>query len=406
VWVRAATDRPETKVLLNREEEPASQRRALYPGDELVEHVRLTKKVGGKMRLEGRVPFLAVSPDVVGARARDLRLELRFASPYAGEYVGRDVGIELTSPLGFFSSGVSIPLSLRYTVYPRLVSVAAATTTLLGKGEVGETPIEMPGSGSEFYEMRAYQPGDDFRSVNWNATARQGTLMVNEHMREVGASFLLVLDARAPGFRDLDRLASTFLLLANGLASAGVEFGVLVHDGREVTALSPEYDPKASLTAAFGAAVRVTKLDQDPEFLELHPARARAMLREDGSLERSPIFRMSDLRRARLTSVVKEADPWATASGYIRDRSTRSVICVSGLFADLEPLHELAWQARHIRDVDFSVANPCEPWVSAETDEARRLHSGYDRLAASLVGSGIMYYRGEPLGLARRILSA
>ena len=410
LWVSAASRRPESKILLTKEEPgPRPKGKAiLYPGDESVERVRLLKRIGGKVEFSSRVHFLRIEPKAVDGDAPDSTLEFRFRTPYAGEYSGRDVGIELTSPLGLFSSRTSVSLAQKYTVYPRLLSVAAATIKLLGKGEIGETPIEMPGVGSEFYEMRGYQPGDEFRSVNWKATARRGELVVNEHMREVGSSFLLVLDARAPGFYDTDRLASTFLSIANSLASSGVSFGILVHDGIRVTATSSEYDPRASLGMALKAAVSIAKLDSSPEFLELSPVRASLKLASvvGGLGEDSSLAQIPGIRRAQLMSAVLEKDPWASASRYIRDRSTRSVIYVSGLFEDLEPLIELAWQARHYRDADFSVANPCEPWAWAETfEEAYKLYTRYQKHASALAAAGIKHYRGEPLDLASRILS-
>jgi uncharacterized protein (DUF58 family) len=405
VWIRIALRKPETKIRLT-VEEARNRKIVLYPGDESLLGVRLSREIGGRLELQSALSFTTIEPTSIDGGAREARLQLRFNTQYSGRYSSDSIFISVMGPIGLFNEGTSISLSQEYMVHPRLVSVAAATVRLLGRTGMGETSIELPGAGSELYEMRTYQAGDDFRSVNWNATARQGTLMVNEHMKEIGDSFLLVLDARAPGFRDLDRLASTFLLLANGFASAGVGFGVLVHDGSEVTALTEDNDPSASLNIALAAALSVTKLEHDPEFLELLPARASLKARA-GEGNGSTMVAIRELRRLQLLSTVKGTDPWATAAGYVRDRSTRRVVYVSGLFADLEPLIELAWQARHLHDAEFSVANPCDSAARAATDseegvlKIRNQGSSHELLAA-----GVTYFRGNPQQLVQTVLSA
>jgi uncharacterized protein (DUF58 family) len=406
-WVGLATRRPEARLRLTKEAPARVKKRLLYPDDELVERVRLEKVIGGRVAFESKVPFTEVVPKVVGG-ARLSTLELRFRTPYAGEYSGREIGVEATGPLGLFSSKGVIPFAVKYTVRPRLLSVAATTVRLLGNDVVGQSPVEAPGVGSEFYEMRGYQAGDDFRRVNWKASARQGELMVNEHKREVGGSYLLVLDARAPGFRDADRLASVFLSFANVLAASGVSFGILVHDGSKVTAISPEFAARASLSVALMAALSATRLDSEPEFLELVPVRAplKPPLESGGGKEPA-LAQLPRLRRTQFESTVKEAGPWANILRYIIDSPAGSVVYVSGLFNEPGTLMELAWQARHYRNVDFSVANPCEPWASAETEEeGRRLHSRYQKLVSELAAGGIKLYRGEPLNLVHRVLFA
>ena len=399
-WVSLATHRPETKFVLTGEEAgPGGHRVMLYPRDESVERVRLTKKVGGRAELEPRVNFLSVEPGAVNGAGR-FALEFRFRTEYAGEYSGDEVGVTVTGPLGLFSARSSVPFALRYVVYPRVLQVAAATVRLLGRAELGETPIEMPGVGSEYYEMRAYQPGDDIRSVNWKATAREGELVVVEHMREVGSAFLIVLDARAPGFRETDRLASTFLSLANSLGGAGVNFGVLVHDGRRVIDVSPQQDPRASLAMALRAAVGVAKLEATPELLELVPVGITSRFAAGGGFGEGSVFsQLSDVRRAELRSVLESTDPWRTAAEYVRAPHPKSILYLTGLYRPGQPLIELAWEARHYRDADFSVANPCDVMEGEG-------HAQYQKLARALSAAGVRYHRGEPMDLARRILTA
>ncbi|HKT21899.1 MAG TPA: DUF58 domain-containing protein, partial [Nitrososphaerales archaeon] len=242
-------------------------------------------------------------------------------------------------------------------------------------------------------------PGDDYRNVNWKASAREGELVVVEHMKEVGSSFLLVLDARAPGFRETDLLASTFLSIANSLGAAGMNFGVLVHDGSRVVDLSSQQDPRASLALALRAAVGMTKLQASPEFLELVPVGVASRYAAGTGFGDEHVFsQVSALRRAELRSVLQELDPWATAARYVRDTQTRSVVYVSGLFGEVQPLIELAWEARHYRDSEFTVANPCD--VRGEGDGV------YPKLAKAMATAGVPYYRGSPVDLARKVLAA
>ena len=53
------------------------------------------------------------------------------------------------------------------------------------------------GRGLEFSEVRAYQPGDDVRIIDWNVTARMGTPYVKEFVEERELTVLLAVDVSA-----------------------------------------------------------------------------------------------------------------------------------------------------------------------------------------------------------------
>lgn len=399
-WVSVASRSVGARLRL--ESEGQGGERVLFPGDEAVEKVFLAKRIGGEVALEARMPFLKVEPRVVGRDSREVPLEFRFRSIYAGEYVADEVGVLVTGPLGLFSSAGAIRFPQRFVVHPRLVSAARAAARALGRADPGETSVEAPGAGGEFYELRRYQDGDDVRDINWKATARRNQLMVNERAREVGATVALVLDARARGFYDTDRLATTFLSIATGLASSGAGFGVLVHDGMSVTDVSPPQDARQSLEVALGAAVRAARLGDPVEVLELAPAGTSP---EPHGGSPSLLAEIREVRRAQLGVVVRDQDPWAGASRFVLESSVRRVVYVSGLSGDLEPLIELAWRARRQREVGFLVVNPTKPSATAVGDEeARRLQARDARLAAALRAAGIEYAQGEPPALVLRAL--
>ena len=394
-WVSVATRKPEARFMLEREGSNAASRLVLQPGQESFETVHLKKKVGGTAVLESKVNFLDVRPKKVRGRG-DFEIELRFLTPYSGEYTAKGLGVRVTGPVGLFSSATVTPLSLNYVVYPRLLRVAAATVRLLALAEIGETPIDMPGVGIEYYEMRNYQPGDDVRSVNWKASAREGELIVVEHMREVGSHILLVLDTRAGGFDEADRLASTFLSVANSLWASAVDFSVLVHDGATVTEFSTEENQRRSLRSALRAAVRFTKLDSSPEFLELVPMRVSK--ESTSGLSPTGLFsEFAEIRNLESRQGLESADPWTTAAEHVRASQTGSVVCITALAGNIQPIVELAWESRHFRNVEFAVANPSDNGP----DRAR-----YLRPARALNAAGASYFRGEPIDIARMILSA
>jgi uncharacterized protein (DUF58 family) len=65
-----------------------------------------------------------------------------------------------------------------------------AVEDLLG----GEYHSVFKGSGMAFEEVRAYQPGDDIRSIDWNVTARMGQPFVKRYIEERELTVLLAVD--------------------------------------------------------------------------------------------------------------------------------------------------------------------------------------------------------------------
>ncbi len=63
----------------------------------------------------------------------------------------------------------------------------------------GEYQSVFKGSGMEFDEVRAYQPGDDIRTIDWNVTARTGHPFVKRYVEERELTVLLMVDISASG---------------------------------------------------------------------------------------------------------------------------------------------------------------------------------------------------------------
>ncbi|MGP4003341.1 DUF58 domain-containing protein [Streptomyces sp. 8N706] len=102
----------------------------------------------------------------------------------------------------------------------------------------GRTSVLTRGEGTEFDSLRDYVPGDDTRSIDWRATARQSTVAVRTWRPERDRHILLVLDTgrtsagRVGGVPRLDAAMDAALLLAALAARAGDRVDLLAYDRR------------------------------------------------------------------------------------------------------------------------------------------------------------------------------
>ncbi|MFE5515338.1 DUF58 domain-containing protein [Streptomyces sp. NPDC056529] len=102
----------------------------------------------------------------------------------------------------------------------------------------GRTSVLTRGEGTEFDSLREYVPGDDTRSIDWRATARQNAVAVRTWRPERDRHVLIVLDTgrtSAGRVGDVPRLDASMdaALLLTALASrAGDRVDLLAYDRR------------------------------------------------------------------------------------------------------------------------------------------------------------------------------
>ena len=92
------------------------------------------------------------------------------------------------------------------------------------------------GGGLEFEESRPYVPGDDIRSIDWNATARSAEPFVKQFREERNQTLLFLLDVSASmGFGSAGPTkaatgAHAIALMAAAAGRAGDRVGLIVFD--------------------------------------------------------------------------------------------------------------------------------------------------------------------------------
>lgn len=86
---------------------------------------------------------------------------------------------------------VTVPCVLRVTpVYTGVKEFFTRSSYYVS----GVSSSKRRGLGYEFFELREYQPGDDYRRIVWTAVARTGKLIVREDEAEVQLKTVLFLD--------------------------------------------------------------------------------------------------------------------------------------------------------------------------------------------------------------------
>src|SRR3954462_291909 len=79
-------------------------------------------------------------------------------------------------------------------ILKQVKGIELRTRGLVGSLFAGEYRSVFRGQGMEFAEVRAYEAGDDFRSIDWNVTARLGSPYVKTFTEERELTLMLVVD--------------------------------------------------------------------------------------------------------------------------------------------------------------------------------------------------------------------
>lgn len=105
--------------------------------------------------------------------------------------------VRTAGPLGLAGRQSVIPDLHDLKVYPALVG-RDEVMTRLQRGrllQAGSRSAAIRGGGSDFDALREYVPDDEFRRINWRATARSTTAITNQYREERNQQLILLLDA-------------------------------------------------------------------------------------------------------------------------------------------------------------------------------------------------------------------
>jgi uncharacterized protein (DUF58 family) len=176
-------------------------------------------------------------------------LEVRYkVTPHRrGDERFLDLHVESIGPLGLARRAFSVAASEGVKVYPNLLGVERMKLFARRNqlAQLGLHRIRKRGTGGEFEKLRPYVPGDEFRKINWKATARRGRPVTADYETEKSQSVLLLLDAgrrMAPwveGLTKLDYAVNASLMLSYVASQNDDLVGLAVFSHEMKTFLAP-----------------------------------------------------------------------------------------------------------------------------------------------------------------------
>ena len=140
-----------------------------------------------------------------------------------GEYEFGYIRVYVESPLGIIRRRYNFSQAETLPVYPSFLQMRKYELMAISNrlSEIGVKKIRRLGHSLEFEQVKNYVAGDDYRTVNWKATARRGDLMTNVYTDEKSQHVYCVIDkSRAmqmpfEGLSLLDYAINASLVLSN-----------------------------------------------------------------------------------------------------------------------------------------------------------------------------------------------
>ncbi|MEA2844189.1 MAG: hypothetical protein QOJ69_1860 [Actinomycetota bacterium] len=163
-----------------------------------------------------------------------------------GLFTPSEVVLRIEGPLGLGARQGRLRVPGRLRVYPPFKSREEAELRIDKARilEIGLRSAPGRGGGTEFDALREYTVDDEFRRVDWAATARTGKPIVRTYRPERNQTILLLLDAgrmmagQVAGVPRLDHAMDAVMMLTAVASRLGDRVGMVAFD-QEVRAIVP-----------------------------------------------------------------------------------------------------------------------------------------------------------------------
>ncbi|NEW81458.1 MAG: DUF58 domain-containing protein [Mariniphaga sp.] len=201
-----------------------------------------------------------------------------------GEYIFGFTNVYISTQIGLWSRRIRFGNpETKVSVYPSFLQMRKYEFLAISNQlvDAGVKRIRRVGSFSEFDQIKDYVVGDNYRTINWNATARRSKLMVDQYQEERSQQIFNVIDKGRSmhmpfnGMTLLDYAINSSLILSNTALLKYDKAGLITFNQKTDTFLRAERGNKTM------AKILELLYNQKTAFLESDYAYLSAFVRRN-----------------------------------------------------------------------------------------------------------------------------
>lgn len=181
------------------------------------------------------------------------RATYRLRAMQRGAQLLGDHFVRYPSPAGFWVRQVRIPAQTKLRVFPDVQAVRHyEMLARQNRDHRTSRLVRMRGGDTEFERLRDFLPDDEFRRIDWRASARRRKLTVREFQLEKNQNIVFMIDcgrtmtATWDNLTALDYALNAVLMLSHVAIRRGDQVGLIAFDEKVTRLLTPRAGISAS----------------------------------------------------------------------------------------------------------------------------------------------------------------
>ncbi len=190
-----------------------------------------------------------------------------------GEYAFGKLNVYASTMLKIVMRRYTFEANQNVSVYPSFIQMQKYDFLAMDNKltEIGLKKIRRIGHTTEFEQIKDYVPGDDFRTINWKATAKRANLMVNQYQDEKSQPVFSVIDTgrmmKMPfeGLKLLDYAINSALAFSNVALKKHDKVG-LISFSKAIETFVPAMQKRTHLNTLMESLYKIDTQFNDSDF--------------------------------------------------------------------------------------------------------------------------------------------
>ncbi|MBW9173222.1 DUF58 domain-containing protein [Clostridium estertheticum] len=164
-----------------------------------------------------------------------------------GAFIFKDIHVKCRGRLKLCTKIFKVKINQEYKVYPNMKNLRKYKLNMCNNRSLkqGQNILKTIGKGTSFESLREYVPFDEYRKINWKATARENKPIINQYEPEKNQHIHILIDTgramsyTVRGYRKLDLVVNTALVLSDVVNQNGDKSGLMVFNTKVDNMIMP-----------------------------------------------------------------------------------------------------------------------------------------------------------------------